>query len=246
MSNQAEITSDNVSAGMMEYYFQYGHKEIGYLKSRDKRLSEVIDRVGIVRRRVIPDIFAALVHSIIGQQISTKAHESIWRKIVALLGCITPENILAISPEELQSVGLSFRKVEYIRDAARRFASGEFDIDALNSLKDMEIVEKLSQLKGVGVWSAEMLMLFSMQRPDVLSFGDLAILRGLRMIYHHRRIDRKLFERYRCRFSPYNSVASLYIWAVAGGAIEGMKDYAPKSPQKETRKNHGQRPVKSV
>ena len=75
---------------MMEYYFQYGHKEIGYLKSRDKRLSEVIDRVGIVRRRVIPDIFAALVHSIIGQQISTKAHESIWRKIVALLGCITP------------------------------------------------------------------------------------------------------------------------------------------------------------
>ena len=155
---------------MMEYYFQYGHKEIGYLKSRDKRLSEVIDRVGIVRRRVIPDIFAALVHSIIGQQISTKAHESIWRKIVALLGCITPENILAISPEELQSVGLSFRKVEYIRDAARRFASGEFDIDALNSLKDMEIVEKLSQLKGVGVWSAEMLMLFSMQRPDVLSF----------------------------------------------------------------------------
>lgn len=236
MSNQAEITSDNVSAGMMEYYFQYGHKEIDYLKSRDKRLSEVIDRVGIVRRRVIPDIFAALVHSIIGQQITTKAHESIWRKIVALLGCITPENILAISPEELQSVGLSFRKVEYIRDAARRFASGEFDIDALNSLKDMEIVEKLSQLKGVGVWSAEMLMLFSMQRPDVLSFGDLAILRGLRMIYHHRHIDRKLFERYRRRFSPYNSVASLYIWAVAGGAIEGMKDYAPKSPKKKQEK----------
>ena len=129
-------------------------------------------------------------------------------------------------------MGLSFRKVEYIRDAACRFESGEFDVNSFNSLTDYEIVEKLSQLKGVGVWSAEMLMLFSMQRPDVLSFGDLAILRGLRMIYHHRRIDRKLFDKYRRRFSPFNSVASLYIWAVAGRAIEGMKDYAPKLGKK--------------
>ncbi|MBO5180769.1 MAG: DNA-3-methyladenine glycosylase 2 family protein [Paraprevotella sp.] len=216
----------------MEHYFKYGKEEIDYLKSRDKRLSEIIDRVGVIRRRVIPNIYSALVHSIIGQQISTKAHESIWQKTVALLGDVTPENILAISAEELKSVGLSFRKVEYIRDAACRFESGEFDVNSFNSLTDYEIVEKLSQLKGVGVWSAEMLMLFSMQRPDVLSFGDLAILRGLRMIYHHRRIDRKLFDKYRRRFSPFNSVASLYIWAVAGGAIEGMKDYAPKLGKK--------------
>lgn len=213
----------------MEYYFQYSDKEIEYLKSRDKRLSEVIDRIGVIRRRVIPDIFAALVYSIIGQQISTKAQESVWKKTVALLSDVTPGNILAISPEELQSVGLSFRKVEYIRDAARRFESGEFDVKSFGNMPDAEIIDKLSQLKGVGVWSAEMLMLFSMQRPDILSFGDLAILRGLRMIYHHKRIDRKLFDKYRRRFSPYNSVASLYIWAVAGGAIEGMKDCAPKS-----------------
>lgn len=217
---------------MMEHYFKYGKEEIDYLKSRDKRLSEIIDRVGVIRRRVIPNIYSALVHSIIGQQISTKAHESIWQKTVALLGDVTPENILAISAEELKSVGLSFRKVEYIRDAACRFESGEFDVNSFNSLTDYEIVEKLSQLKGVGVWSAEMLMLFSMQSPDVLSFGDLAILRGLRMIYHHRRIDRKLFDKYRRRFSPFNSVASLYIWAVAGRAIEGMKDYAPKLGKK--------------
>lgn len=217
---------------MMEHYFKYGKEEIDYLKSRDKRLSEIIDRVGVIRRRVIPNIYSALVHSIIGQQISTKAHESIWQKTVALLGNVTPENILAISAEELKSVGLSFRKVEYIRDAACRFESGEFNVNSFNSLTDYEIVEKLTQLKGVGVWSAEMLMLFSMQRPDVLSFGDLAILRGLRMIYHHRRIDRKLFDKYRRRFSPFNSVASLYIWAVAGGAIEGMKDYAPKLGKK--------------
>jgi DNA-3-methyladenine glycosylase II len=84
------------------------------------------------------------------------------------------------------------------------------------------------QIRGIGKWTAEMLMLFSLQRPDILSYDDLAIQRGLRMIYHHRRITPKLFERYRRRYSPYASVASLYIWAVAGGAIDGMKDYAPK------------------
>lgn len=199
-------------------------------------MAEVIDKIGVVRRRVIPDVFAALVHSIVGQQISTKAHESIWRKVETTVGEVSPKNILAISLELLQSVGISFRKVEYIRDAARRFESGEFDVLSFDSMSDEQVIEKLTQLKGVGVWSAEMLMLFSMQRPDVLSFGDLAILRGLRMIYHHRRIDRRLFEKYRRRFSPCNSVASLYLWAVAGGAIEGMKDYAPKQKQNDKRK----------
>lgn len=220
----------------MESIFQYGEKEIDYLRSRDPRMAEVIDKIGVVRRRVIPDVFAALVHSIVGQQISTKAHESIWRKVEETVGEVSPKNILAISPELLQSVGISFRKVEYIRDAAGRFESGEFDILPFDSMSDEQVIEKLTQLKGVGVWSAEMLMLFSMQRPDVLSFGDLAILRGLRMIYHHRRIDRRLFEKYRRRFSPCNSVASLYLWAVAGGAIEGMKDYAPKQKQNDKRK----------
>ena len=80
-----------------------------------------------------------------------------------------------------------------------------------------------------------MLMLFSMQRPDILSFGDLAILRGMRMLYRHRKITRELFEKYRRRYSPYGSVASLYLWAIAGGAIEGMKDYASQKKKKSIR-----------
>ena len=213
----------------MEEYFNYGNKEIEYLRGRDKRLGEVIDRIGPIRRRVVPDLFAALVHSIVGQQISTKAQESIWRKVVGKFGEITPDNILAVTADELQAVGISYRKVEYIRSVAEKIRTGEFDITALTTMSDAEVCERLASLRGIGVWSAEMLMLFSMQRPDVLSFGDLAIHRGLRMVYHHRRIDRRLFEKYRRRFSPYGSVASLYLWAVAGGAIEGMKDYAPKS-----------------
>lgn len=213
----------------MTTYFQYGENEIAYLKRRDKRLAEVIDKLGMVRRAVVPDLFAALVHSIVGQQISTKAHDTIWRKIVAEMGDVSPEKTLAMSPEKLQSFGLSFRKVGYIRSAAEKIQSGEFDINALQTMTDDEVCCALSSLKGIGVWTAEMLMLHSLQRPDILSFGDLGIQRGLRMVYHHREITRELFEKYRRRYSPYGSVACIYLWAVASGAVEGMKDFAPSA-----------------
>ena len=220
----------------MENFFQYGETEIAYLKQADKRLAEVIDRIGKVERRVIPDLFAALVHSIVGQQISTKAHETIWRRMENALGQVTPEAIDRLSVEELQGFGITFKKAAYIRNATQQVLDGTLDIQSLYMMNDNEVCTRLSELDGIGVWSAEMLMLFSMQRPDILSFGDLAIQRGLRMVYHHRKITRELFEKYRRRFSPYNSVASLYLWAVAGGAIEGMKDYAPKKQAKWTTK----------
>ena len=122
---------------------------------------------------------------------------------------------------------MSFRKAEYITDCAYKVKSGEFDIEKVRHMSDKEAIKKLSSLKGIGVWTAEMILLFCMQRPNVLSFDDLAIQRGMRMVYHHRKIDRKLFEKYRRRLSPYCSVASLYFWAVSGGAIPEMKDYAP-------------------
>ena len=96
-------------------------------------------------------------------------------------------------------------------------------------MEDDELIKYLTTLKGVGVWTAEMILLFCLLRPNVFSFDDLAIQRGLRMVYHHRKIDRKLFEKYKRRFSPYCSVASLYLWAVSNGAIPEMRDYAPKN-----------------
>ncbi len=125
-------------------------------------------------------------------------------------------------------LGISCRKAEYITDFARKIQNGEFDLEGIWQKPDEEVIRELSALKGIGVWTAEMILLFCMQRPDVFSYDDLAIQRGLRMVYHHRKIDRKLFEKYRRRFSPYCSVASLYLWAAAGGAVPGLKDYAPK------------------
>jgi DNA-3-methyladenine glycosylase II len=205
-------------------YFQYGQAEIAHLRKADRRMAAVIDRLGFIRRRVIPDLFTALVHSITGQQISSKAHETVWKKFMEKAGNVSPETILSISPEELQSVGISFRKVKYIQNAAQKTLNGEFNINSLNRLTDAEVCSTLTKLDGIGVWSAEMLMLFSMQRPNILSFGDFAIQRGLCMLYGHQKIDRPLFEKYRRRFSPFCSVASLYLWAVAGGAIEDLSD----------------------
>lgn len=209
-------------------YFSYGKQEIEYLKSKDKKLAEVIDKIGHVYRAVDTDLFSSVVHNIVGQQISMKAEATIWRRMIETFGAVTPESINCVEVNDLQALGMSFRKAEYIRDFARKVADGSFDLDAVSEMTDDEAIEALCSLKGVGVWTAEMLLLFCLQRPDILSYGDLAILRGMRMVYHHRKIDRKLFEKYRRRLSPYGSVASLYFWEVAGGAIPGMKDHAPK------------------
>lgn len=208
--------------------FVYGTKEIDYLKGKDKILATAIEQIGPIHREVIPDFFTALVKSIVGQQISTKAQITIWNRICEQFGEITPDTILACSVDELQGFGITFKKAAYILSAAEKVRDGTIDITALQAKSDTEVCMELTKLDGIGIWTAEMLMLFSMQRPDILSFGDLAILRGMRMLYHHKKVTRPLFEKYRRRYSPYGSVASLYLWAIAGGAIKEMKDYMPK------------------
>lgn len=210
-------------------YFAYGETELSYLRKKDKRLCAVIDRIGHVDRAVDPDLFSSVVHHIIGQQISTKAQATIWQRMRDALGAVNAETILSAGAPALQALGMTFRKAEYITDFAERIHTGAFDLEAVEHMNDEDAIRALSSLKGVGVWTAEMILLFCLQRPDVFSYDDLAIQRGLRMVYHHREIDRRLFEKYRRRFSPYCSAASLYLWAVAGGAIPEMKDHKPKS-----------------
>ncbi|WP_010254800.1 DNA-3-methyladenine glycosylase family protein [Treponema primitia] len=209
-------------------FFKYGKKEIDYLKSRDKILGDAIDKIGHIKRTVDTDLFSSIIHHIIGQQISTAAQKTIWERINSKIGEITVDAITDLSIDEIQKFGMTFRKAEYIKDFANKIKSGELILNDINDKSDDEIITYLSALKGIGVWTAEMLMIFCLQRPDVLSYTDLAIHRGLRMLYHHRNIDKKKFEKYRRKFSPYGTVASLYIWTVAGGTIAGMKDYAPK------------------
>jgi len=208
-------------------YFEYGEREVTYLKERDPILGDAIDKIGHIYREVNPDLFTSLVSSVVGQQISAKAVATVWERMQKLFSPMTPETIGAAPLETLQSCGISFRKAVYIKGIADAVRSGSLDLEKLNALEDDEVCRTLCQLKGIGVWTAEMLMTFSMQRPDVMSIDDLAILRGLRMLYHHRKITPKLFAKYKRRYSPYATVASLYLWAIAGGEHPGFVDYAP-------------------
>ncbi len=209
-------------------YFEYGNKEVEFLKGKDKLLGAAIDQIGHIYREVDTDLFSSVIHHIIGQQISTRAQATIWKRLVDRLGDISAHTIASLKLNELQKLGMTFKKAEYIKDFTEKVRNLEFDIDALGHLPDSEVVTELSALKGIGVWTAEMIMTFCMQRSDIVSFGDLAIHRGMRMLYHHRNIDRKKFEKYTKRYSPYGTVASLYLWAIAGGSIPEMRDYAPK------------------
>ncbi len=219
--------------------FAYGETELSYLKKKDAKMAAVIEQVGMVQRQADPDLFSSVIHHIIGQQISTKAQATIWGRMQDALGTVDAAHILDAGVDTLQALGMTFRKAEYITDFAGKIETGVFDLEAVSHMPDQEAIAALVELKGIGVWTAEMILLFCLQRPDIFSYDDLAIQRGLRMVYHHRSIDRKRFEMYRRRFSPYGSVASLYLWAVSGGAIPELRDPAPKkaAKPKQTKKS---------
>ena len=195
--------------------FNYGSKEIEYLKSRDKKLSASIDRIGMIEREITPEPFHALVSSVVSQQISNKAAETVWKRLSNLLGSITPESISKVSQAEIQSCGMTIRKAGYIKGIADAAISGEINFETLHALTDGEIIKKLSALNGVGVWTAEMLLIFSLCRPNIVSYGDLAIRRGMMNLYNLKDLPKEKFARYIKRYSPYGSVASFYLWELS-------------------------------
>ncbi|NLL41725.1 MAG: DNA-3-methyladenine glycosylase 2 family protein [Firmicutes bacterium] len=209
-------------------YYVYGATEVEYLKSKDKRLGDAIDRIGTIKREVYPELYPTLVKSIVGQQISTKAQMTVWARMTERFQPFTPNVLAQAAVKELQGCGISMRKATYIHAMTQAIEAGEVNLDALQTLSDEEVCQELTKLKGVGVWTAEMMLIFSLQRPDIVSYGDLAIQRGMRMLYRHKQITPDLFRKYRKRYAPYGTVASLYLWAIAGGAIPELTDPAPK------------------
>jgi len=196
-------------------YYKYGTAETDYLKDKCGKLATSISRIGMINRRISPQPFQALISSIISQQISTKAAETVWERLKKLLGEVSAETIIKASPESIQSCGMTNRKVTYIRGIAEAAKSGEIDFDNLYKLSDKEIIEKLTALNGIGIWTVEMLLIFSLSRPDIISYGDLGIRKGIMHLYGLESLSKKEFEIYRQQFSPHNTVASLYFWALA-------------------------------
>jgi 3-methyladenine DNA glycosylase/8-oxoguanine DNA glycosylase len=198
---------------MNSQYFAYGEKEIAYLKKKDKKLGALIDEFGYLERTVTTDLFAALVESVVGQQISDKAAASIYKRLTEMTE-ISAESIEAAPIAELRKCGLSERKAEYIKNIAKAVISGELNYNEMKEKSDAEIIDKLITIKGVGVWTAEMMLIFSFHRADILSFGDLGIRRNMMSLYGLSELPKEKFARYAKRYSPYGTIAAFYLWSM--------------------------------
>jgi len=197
-------------------FFEYGQVEIEHLKGRDTKLGAAIDKIGLIQREVTPNVFSALIQSVLSQQISTKAAQTVYNRMAVLLHHdITPQSIRSAGLDAIQACGMSQRKAGYILGIAEAALTEAVDFHTLHTLTDREIIKKLTALNGVGVWTAEMLLIFSLGRPDVVSYGDLAIRRGIMNLYGLEELPKNLFDKYRNSYSPYGSVASLYLWSLS-------------------------------
>jgi len=185
-----------------------------YLMRQDPRLAEVIRRTGRLRpdfsRR---DPFEALVRAVISQQLSTKAADTIRGRVVALMPGLTPEALLDLPVADLRAAGLSGQKVAYLRDLSERVIDGRLDLHHLRRLTDDEVIEAIVAVKGFGRWTAQMFLMFSLHRPDVLPTGDLGIVKGMQNVLGMKsRPAVRTMERAARPWQPYRSVACWYLW----------------------------------
>lgn len=198
-------------------YFVYGEREIAHLSQIDARLGQAIAAIGPLRRSTEPDLFAALVNCIIGQLISSKAAATASRRLLVLCHAVTPANLSSLPAAVIQKCGITMKKAAAIHDIAAAVASGTVDLAALRDLDDEAAITRLTALPGVGRWTAEMMLLHALARPDIVSWGDIAIRRGMCHLYGLASLDKKTFGHYRAAYAPYGSVASIYLWELSRG-----------------------------
>jgi DNA-3-methyladenine glycosylase II len=193
---------------------------VEHLRSADPVMAALIAEYGVLdenerRRGRPPDAYGALLRSIVGQQLSTKAARSIYGRLTELFDgrAPTPRELLAVDPERLRTSGLSRAKVAYLRDLAARVEHGELELDRLTELSDEEVSAQLVAVKGLGRWTADMFLIFHLGRPDVLPVGDLGLRRAVKLRYGLPELpDAAELERLADPWRPHRSLASLYLW----------------------------------
>lgn len=183
------------------------------LARRDAVMARIMrehPRVFLARRG---EAFMTLARAIVGQQISVKAAQSVWDRVCACVGEITPENVLARKRPELRACGLSDRKTEYIADLAQHFADGRIHVQRWPDMSDEAIIAELVEVRGIGRWTAEMFLIFSLLRPDVFPLDDLGLQKGIRLAYFRgRKVSLKTMHKLGEAWRPWRSVATWYLW----------------------------------
>jgi DNA-3-methyladenine glycosylase II len=189
-------------------------RAISHLRKSDPVLAAIIGRVGEYRLQFREPNFETLVRSIVYQQLSGRVASVILGRLVAAVGGeVTPANILKLRPARMRKLGLSGQKTAYIRDLARHTRDGAIIFEELLELPDAEVIERLTKVKGIGVWTVHMFLMFALRRTDVLPTGDLGIRNAIRKAYHLAEMPApKEVEAIAERWRPYCTVASWYLW----------------------------------
>jgi DNA-3-methyladenine glycosylase II len=199
-------------------------KAILHLKQSDPVLAGIIERVGAYRIEFREPEFPTLVRSIVYQQLSGKAALTILSRLLGAVpdGRLTPDAILSLTTEEMRALGLSGQKTAYIRDLAERTRSGALDFARFVEMADEDVIEHLTRVKGVGVWTAHMFLIFALQRPNILPVGDLGVRAAIKKAYRLRALPKPAkMAKIARRWHPYCSVAAWYLWRSldGGGAM---------------------------
>lgn len=191
----------------------YGKKEMEYLSRRDKRLGRYIAEFGFVERSTPDDLFSGLCYNIINQQISMKAADALFLKVQREVGEISPENLR--SAERLFSCGLSRTKADCLAACAEKFQSGELSAERLAEMSDEEVTKTLTEIRGIGAWTAEMTLIFCLGRTDVLSLADYGIRKGLSVLHGIEPKNLAEMKKFKALYSPFGTAASVYLWEIA-------------------------------
>lgn len=192
-------------------------KALEHFKKNDPKLWKVAKKLGKIKPyqvRSSGDYFADLCESIVNQQLSGKAAATIWGRFIALLPHkkVTPENVLMVPDQQIRGAGMSWSKAKYVKDLAQKVINRELEIERISKLDDAEVVRQLTQVKGIGTWTAEMFLLFTLGRPDVFSHGDLGLRNAIRKIYGLDKPTREEVEALCVHWSPYRSIACRILW----------------------------------
>jgi DNA-3-methyladenine glycosylase II len=195
----------------------YWDEACRHLKRRDRVLKRLIPQFGELRLQSRGDAFTTLARSVIGQQISVKAAQSVWNRFAALLqapgDAIEPAALMVLDVPRLREAGLSARKAEYLLDLARHFAEGRVHVAQWQGMGDEAIIEELVAIRGIGRWTAEMFLIFHLMRPDVLPLDDLGLIKGISLNYFSGEpVSRAEAREVAEAWAPYRSVATWYLW----------------------------------
>ena len=195
---------------MIPDYWQQASDELARI---DPVMADLVERFGGASLVSHGEPFVTLARSIVGQQISVKAADSVWARLSSALPELNPAAVLACDTETLRACGLSARKVEYLGDLARHFSSGEIHLSRWSSMSDQEIAAELTAVRGIGVWTAEMFLIFNQLRPDVFPLDDIGLQKAVALHYcAGERPSRQVLAAYGERWRPWRSVATWYLW----------------------------------